>query len=123
MARILIIDDDPLVRLSLCAILETAGHQVDEAKNGLEGIGKYRRTSADLVITNIVMPEMDGLETIRELERIKPGLRLIAISGYDPGRGRGYLTLAEEYGALYTFTKPFDRAEVLEAVEKLLDEP
>ncbi len=123
MARILVIDDDFLDRLLLREILEAAGHQVDEAINGLEGIRQYRRTPADLVIVDIIMPELDGLETIRELERIQPELRLIAISGYDPGRERGYLDLAEEYGALYTLTKPFDRAEVLEAVEKLLKEP
>ncbi len=120
MAQILIIDDDPIVRLSLRAILEAAGHQVEDAKNGLEGVRLYRRAPADLVIADIVMPEQDGLETIRELEHIKPELRLIAISGADPGRDRGYLALAEEYGASRTFTKPFGRSEVLEAVDELL---
>ena len=118
-SRILVIDDDPLIRAALRGILEPAGYRVEEAVNGKEGVDQYRVCPADLVITNIVMPEMDGLEVIRELHRIKPGLPLIAISGYDPKDGSGYLALAEEYGALRTFCKPFDRDEVLEAVQDL----
>ena len=119
-SRILVIDDDPLIRAALRGILETAGYRVEEAANGKVGIDAYRLSPTDLVITNIVMPEMDGLEVIRELHRVKPGLPLIAISGYDPKDASGYLTLAEEYGALRTFSKPFGRDEVLEAVEGLL---
>ena len=122
MARILVIDDDNLVRMALREILEAAGHRVEEASNGKVGVDLYRKVPPDLVITNIVMPEQDGLETIRQLERIKPGLRLIAISGYDPTEEKGYLALAESYGALRTFTKPFDRAEVLGTVEELLEQ-
>jgi DNA-binding NtrC family response regulator len=64
---------------------------------------------------------MDGLEVIRELHGVRPGLPLIAISGYDPKDESGYLSLAEEYGALKSFSKPFDRDEVLEAVKEMLE--
>ena len=119
-SRILVIDDDPLIRAALRGILEPVGYSVEEAANGREGIDQNRQCPADLVITNIVMPEMDGLELIRELHAVKPGLPLIAISGYDPKDESGYLALAEEYGALRSFSKPFDRAEVLEAVKEAL---
>ena len=120
-SRILVIDDDPLIRAALRGILEPVGYSVQEAANGREGIDLYRESQADLVITNIVMPEMDGLEVIRELHGVRPGLPLIAISGYDPKDESGYLSLAEEYGALKSFSKPFDRDEVLEAVKEMLE--
>ena len=120
MAKILVVDDDSLIRQALRAALEPAGHEVIEAANGREGVDFYRGLHADLLITNIVMPEMDGLEEIRELERTNPGLKIIVISGYDLHEKNGYLELARDLGAQRTFTKPFDVDEVKAAVEELL---
>jgi hemerythrin-like metal-binding protein len=121
-AKILVVDDDSLVRASLRTALEYAGHEVVEAANGREGVDFFRGMHADLVITNIVMPEMDGLEEIKELERTNPEIKIIVISGYDDRDGGGYLDLAQKYGAQRTFTKPFDVGEVETAVRELLGE-
>ena len=118
MARILIIDDDDPARFALRAILEHADHEVLEASNGLEGVKRFREEAPDLVITDILMPEKEGLETIQELRRDFPQIRIIAISG----SGANYLSWAEEFGALRTFLKPFDRKEILAAVQDLLGE-
>ena len=120
MARILIVDDDDLVRLALRADLEPAGHQVIEAADGQQGLDFYRGMPIDLVIVDIVMPEVNGLEEIQALRRINPALKIIAVTGKDPDGKKGYLALAEEYGAHRTFSKPFDAGEMRRAVEELL---
>ena len=84
MARILIIDDDSLVRDALVLMLEHEGHEVMEAANGREAIRIIREWQPDLVITDIIMPETDGFETIRELRNTAAELKIIAISGGDP---------------------------------------
>ena len=119
-ARILVIDDDGDVRTVLREILEAVGHDVLEAANGDAGIRLCHEGPVDLVTTNIVMPEKDGLETIKELRHDFPDVRIVAISGYDKGDRLGYLSLAEEYGAQRTFTKPFRREDIVEAVHDLL---
>ena len=121
MPRILIIDDDKPTRAALRAILEPAGYDVLEAPNGEVGVRLYREEPFDLVTTNIVMPEKDGLETIRELKNAFPEIKIIVISGYDRTGRQGYLTLAKEYGALQSFQKPLDLHELLDAVDELLD--
>ena len=120
MARILVIDDDDDVRAVLREILEPLGHDVLEAADGDAGIRLCREEPVDLVTTNIVMPEKDGLETIKELRHGFPDVRIVAISGYDKGDRLGYLSLAEEYGAQRTFTKPFRREDIVEAIQDLL---
>jgi len=118
MARILVIDDDEPTRDSVRAMLEPAGYQVIEAADGEDGIELYRQTQVDLVILDILMPGKEGIETIRELKRDYPEVRIIAISG----SGIHYLTAAEEFGALRTFIKPLRRQELLEAVKEILGE-
>ena len=117
MARILVIDDEEPTRSVLRAILEPAGYDVVDASDGEEGIARYRQEPADLVITDILMPKKQGLETIQELRRDFPDVKIIAISasGLDD-----YLSLARDQGALRTFAKPFDRGELMTAVEELL---
>ena len=120
MARVLVVDDDEQVRTVLREILEPEGHEVLEAANGEEGTTLYRRNPVDLVTTNIVMPEKDGLELIRELCADFPGVKIIAISGCDPDDRKGYLSLAETYGAGCTVRKPFSRDTIRSAVAELL---
>ncbi len=98
------------------------GHEVVNASNGKEGIKLFRENGADLIITDIVMPEKEGLETIMELRKGYPDVKIIAISGGGRVDPESYLTMAEKMGASRTLTKPFEREELLEAVRELLGE-
>ncbi|MFH1279260.1 MAG: response regulator [Candidatus Eisenbacteria bacterium] len=120
MARVLVVEDDPQVRMMLRMTLERAGCVVDEAEDGRVALRKHRQDPADLVITDIVMPEVEGIETIMELRRSSPALPIIAISGGGHESPESYLTIAEKLGANRTFAKPVDREEMLEAVNDLL---
>ena len=117
MARILVIDDEEDIRNMLRHMLESANHQVDVASDGQRGIECYRETPADLIITDIVMPGKDGLETIRELRRSDPEVRIIAMAGY----GEESLPRARELGASHTVHKPFQIEDFLQVVERLLE--
>lgn len=81
MTRILVIDDEPQVRAMLRQMLEREGYEVVEAEEGEEGMRRYREQPVDLVITDILMPQKEGIETIRALRRTNPGVKIIAISG------------------------------------------
>ena len=114
MARILVIDDQEPIRSLLRIILEGAGHEVLEASNGRLGLELYRERSADLIITDIVMPEMDGLELLLELTRKFLNVKVIAISGGLASGGA--LDVAKLLGARHTFKKPLDMEQLLSAV-------
>ncbi len=118
MARILVIDDEDLLREMLREILEDAGHEVEEASNGQAGIERYTQNPADLIITDLMMPEKDGFETIHELRKAYPEVKIIAITGF----GLHNLPLAYDLGAHRVFEKPFPPKEFLQAVEELLGE-
>jgi CheY-like chemotaxis protein len=120
MAQILIIDDDKLFGTMLCDQLAAAGYQVVVAFNGVQGLKLYQQRQPDLVITDIIMPEMDGIETIMELRRHNPHLKIIAVSGGVRDGAGSYLRPAALLGAQRTFTKPVDIRELLEAVSDLL---
>jgi YesN/AraC family two-component response regulator len=120
MAHILIIDDEPLARAILRGILTREGHSVVEAANGNDGISIFRVQPFDLVITDIIMPEKDGIQTIIELRRDYPGTRLIAISGGGRTRNLDFLKLALRYGAQKALAKPFSRDDLVEAIEAVL---
>jgi CheY-like chemotaxis protein len=122
MTRILIIDDDNQARQVLRQKLERAGYEVVEARDGDEGLQRYRVTPVDLVITDILMPEKEGLEVIRELRRADPELKIIAISGGGRTGLLDFLPVAEKLGAQRTFHKPFRLQEVLTAVHELLQD-
>ena len=116
MARILIIDDEELARFTIRDILETAGHEVVEAQNGNEGLAFQRAAPFDLVVTDIIMPEKEGVETIIELKQEFPDLGIVAISGGGRTRNLDFLQLAEQYGADRVLAKPFVEEDLLEAV-------
>jgi CheY-like chemotaxis protein len=80
-ARILLVEDDEAVRDILKKALVSSGHEVEEAENGNVALAAYRRQPCDLVITDLVMPEKDGLETILELRRMNPAVKIVAMSG------------------------------------------
>jgi DNA-binding response OmpR family regulator len=121
LAQILVIDDEPQVRRLLQTILERAGHDVFEAADGMEGLMTARARQPDLVVTDILMPNKEGIETIRELRREVPALPILVISG-DPGSAL-YLEMAKLLGAHAALTKPFRATELLRAVEGLLRPP
>jgi CheY-like chemotaxis protein len=117
MATILVIDDDDQFRKLLRKLLEKEGHTVAEAGNGKEGMRCCRQTSCDLVLTDIVMPDQEGIQTIIELRRQFPGVKIVAMSGGGQIGPDSYLDLARKLGAQQTLTKPFD----LQALRSVLD--
>lgn len=122
MAKILVVDDDEQVRAMIKLTLEKAGFTVAEAQDGNEAVALYANEDCDLVITDIVMPGKEGIETIMELKGINPEARIIAISGGGRINPEDYLKWARRFGVTKTFTKPVDRARLLEAVAELLPE-
>ncbi len=120
MPRVLVIDDDEQVRALLYEILDRAGFEVIEATNGGEALQLYRTRPTDLVITDLIMPEKEGVETILELRREFPQARVIAISGGGRNNSRDYLPIARQLGARHTLAKPFSRQEILDAVRDTL---
>jgi CheY-like chemotaxis protein len=120
MARILVIDDDEQVLQVLTSVLRRRGFDVVQANDGLAALRVLEATPVDLVITDVVMPRMEGLETIRHL-RAAGQTRIIAMSGSGSGIGYlDYLDYAEKLGASATFAKPFAPPEIVHAVEQLL---
>jgi len=119
MATILIIDDEEPIRALLRTTLEAAGHEVVEAANGRQGLELYRHRQTDLVITDIVMPELNGLDMLLELTREFLHAKVIAISG--AGEEKNVLDVAKLLGARRTFQKPFSMPQLLDAVRYELE--
>ncbi|PYJ07729.1 MAG: response regulator [Verrucomicrobia bacterium] len=118
MARTLVIEDHPGMRDVLEETLLAAGHEVCSAANGEEGVALFRTQPADLVITDLLMPQKEGLETIKDLRRRAPDLKIIAISGASPEWR--VLDMAKQLGAHTTLSKPFTAQEILGAVTAVL---
>jgi DNA-binding NtrC family response regulator len=118
MANILVIDDDPDIRDLVKATLASAGHQVSVAADGREGVQQCRAARPDLVITDLFMPEQEGIETIKQLRMESPDLRIVAISG-KPTAGT-MLEVAKRLGAHAALAKPFMADELLKVVEQTL---
>jgi two-component system response regulator (stage 0 sporulation protein F) len=119
MATILIIDDEEGIRALLPTTLEAAGHEVMEAPNGRIGLEQYRRRPTDLVITDILMPELNGLDMLLALTGEFLHAKVIAISG--AGEGKNVLDHAKLLGARRTFHKPFSMTQLLDAVRYELE--
>jgi two-component system chemotaxis response regulator CheY len=118
MVRILVIDDDDDFRSMLRTALEQDGYVVEEARNGHEGSQRYRTAPADLVLLDLLMPDQEGLETIRTLRQAFPAVKIIAISG---GTGRlNFLPLAQMFGALRILQKPFTLHQLQEVMREVL---
>jgi len=120
MPNILIIDDDNQFRTMLRKMVERNGYEVIEASDGKEGIELYRKNPTDLIITDLIMPEKDGIETIQELKKDFPDIKIIAISGGGRLGPQDYLHLAKMLGAQRTLTKPIELTELLKTIEELL---
>jgi two-component system response regulator (stage 0 sporulation protein F) len=122
MAKILVFDDEPSILLMLKKMLEKAGHEVDIALNGNDGLELFMKNQPDLLITDIIMPHKDGLEVVLELRKKYPELKIIAISGGGRIHPEGYLPTAKHFGADLIFQKPLVQKEFLQAVSLLLNE-
>jgi CheY-like chemotaxis protein len=122
MARVLAIDDDAAVCATVRAILERAGHQVVTAQDGRGGLKLLEAEQFDLLLIDVFMPEMDGLETIRVLRGSKPGLPIIVMSGamVDRESMPDYLSFGTKLGAIESLRKPFKPATLIEAVDRCL---
>lgn len=120
MASLLIIEDDDAIRSLLVHFLSSLGHTVREAADGNQGLRQYRAQPADLVLTDMVMPEKEGLATIMELRREYPQARIIAMSGGLAHNAGLYLHIAERLGAVRIMRKPFSLDEVETAVAEVL---
>jgi DNA-binding NtrC family response regulator len=120
MQRILVIDDDAAARGTMRTALETEGFEVTEAPNGRVGISLFHRRPTDLVICDIFMPEKDGLETIIDLKREYPGVRIVTVND-NPFGEMDYAAVALRLGAMRVLRKPLGRETLLDAVHEALD--
>jgi CheY-like chemotaxis protein len=124
MARILVIEDDTMLRSMLQQMLVQNGHDVLVAADGMEATRLYQKHSdIDLIVTDVLMPEKDGLEVIMEIRNRLPQVKIIAISGGGRISHTDYLIAARRLGAHTTLSKPFARQELMDAVNTLLTPP
>ncbi|MCC7048081.1 MAG: response regulator [Alphaproteobacteria bacterium] len=121
--RALVIDDSELVRDFVARCLQRAGHEAMTASNGREGLARFDAGQFDVVVSDIFMPECDGLEVMKELRRRAPGTAIVLMSGGTPSIDHDYLAIAERLGASATLQKPFLPAELLRAVDRAMDRP
>ncbi len=121
MAKILLVDDNADLLTAMVEFLHDAEHESVVAANGDAAIQAFRTQHFDLVITDIVMPEKEGIETILELRRMAPGIRIIAMSGGNVTHPQTNLLAAQLLGATVTLNKPFTGKQLLEAVTRTLD--
>ena len=122
MAKILVIDDDATIQLVFAKFLARLGHEIMQAENGKAGMGIIQETRPDLVITDIMMPEMDGLEILMQLRSMHDSIPVIAISGGMRALPVNFLQQAKLFGARYVFEKPVPLGVLHNAVKELLGE-
>ena len=118
--RILVIEDEDGIRRALRTVLERVGYRVREARSGLDALRLWHEEESDLVITDIHMPNMGGLETIRKLHALSPHLPIIAVTGSGEQASRDLLSKAGLSGPIRTLDKPFKLSEILECVREAL---
>jgi DNA-binding response OmpR family regulator len=118
--RVLVIDDDDALREVISGALESQRYEVTQASNGRKGVDLFHDTPVDLVITDIIMPEQEGVGTILEIRKKFPDLRIIAMSGGTRSGTMDYLEVAEKLGAADTPLKPFHHHQLLSVVRSAL---
>lgn len=123
MKRILVIDDDDLARRDVRRLLECGGYEVVEASNGRKGVLYYHESPIDLVITDILMPEQDGLEVIMELRRVNPKVKIIAVAYHPEAIPLDFLRIARLLGACHVLQKPLTQTALLQLVRAELGPP
>ncbi|HKX08044.1 MAG TPA: response regulator [Stellaceae bacterium] len=119
---VLVIDDEPIIRQSLEILLESYGYQVALARDGAQGLAAFRRIRPDLVLTDIVMPNQDGIETILAMRRERPGAKIIAMSGRGLSGNTEYIDIASRLGANAAIPKPLEAVKLIATVQALVAE-
>lgn len=120
MAGILIVEDDSELREMLALSLTRRKYTVIEAVNGKDAIVRFKPSITDLVVTDLIMPEEDGLKVIMKLRELKPALKVIAISGGGKAGPGSYLNLARALGADAVYSKPFSINELVARIEEMI---
>lgn len=123
MATIMVVDDEKQTRMMLRQMLERADYQVYEAENGYEAIRSFRGSPTDLVIMDLIMPKKEGIETIIEMRKEFPLVKIIAMSGGGRINSDNYLQIAGKIGALKTLSKPIQREVLLNNINEILELP
>lgn len=118
----MVIDDDEVVRMTLTLLLEKAGHEVVAADDGRKGMALFKMNPADVVLTDIYMPNQEGLATIMALRRAYPGVKVVAISGGGAHAGLDVLPVAEALGADRALRKPVSPKELAAVIKELIEE-
>lgn len=121
MTKILVIDDDVTVRETIIQILEDGGYTVVSAEDGERGLVAFRSEQPDLVITDIIMPDKEGIQAITEMRNERPDAKIIAISGGGRIGNTDFLRIARSLGAMDIIPKPFDPDELVNRVGRCLD--
>jgi CheY-like chemotaxis protein len=116
--RVLLVDDDANARRITRRMLERSGHVVAESENGLHGVAQFRAASFDLVVTDIVMPVMDGLEFIKTARQLAPSVKVVAMSGGGRTSSTDYLETARLHGASATLHKPFTLTDLTDSIDQ-----
>ena len=117
---VLVIDDESVIRQSLEILLETCGFQVALARDGVQGLAAFRRIEPDLVLTDIVMPNQDGIETILAMRRERPEAKIIAMSGRGSVESAEYMEIATRLGADAAIPKPLEATKLIAAVQAMV---
>lgn len=123
MNRILLVDDDDEFRCMLRLTLVKLGHEVVEARNGDDALRLQGKAKADVLLTDLIMPEREGLETIQAFQRLHPRVKIVAMSGHGGSIGNTFLGIAKAFGATHTLTKPFSDQELSEALALAISAP
>ena len=122
MSRILIVDDDEQIRHLFRRILEENGHHVYTAADGVEGVKLFKAELPDLILLDIIMPNKEGIEVIREIISEYKDAKIIAISGGGRGNAKDYLSFAQDFGAKFIIEKPVSPEKLIEAVNNVLNQ-
>ncbi len=123
MAAILVIDDNTQMRQMMSRILAAAGHTVAQATDGDDGVRQFRERPADVVVSDILMPQKEGIETIKELRALDPTLWIVATSGGGATGNMMFLDFAKALGADVAVAKPFRAEQLLAAVDARMSHP
>jgi YesN/AraC family two-component response regulator len=118
--KVLIVDDNQDVLISMRLLLQCAGYAVRTAQDGSEGLRLYQEDPPDVVITDLAMPEMDGIEMMVKIREKYPASRIVAISGFSEKKQADYLSVAKAVGAIETFVKPVESNVLLEKLDSLI---
>jgi CheY-like chemotaxis protein len=122
MIRLLVVEDNDDFRFIVCEMLADLDYQVFTATNGVQALAVLESQAIDIVLTDMIMPDKEGLETVREIRRKYPTIKIAAMSGGGRVNANNYLDLAKRLGASVTFEKPFRAQELLMGLERIVSE-